>query len=110
MLRTGLLLLLFLSACTPVQWVRQDTSAEQFSQDAAQCQRDAWREAQFRSFLYRPFGPVLLHDGRGRPFFWSHSPFGDPFGDRFMEESRLTHFCLRAKGYDLVPVEPKKAP
>jgi hypothetical protein len=33
--------------------------------------------------------------------------FGDPFGDRFMEESRLEDFCMRNKGYQLVPVEPE---
>ena len=91
-----------------MQWVRPDATAAQLNQDAAYCQREAWREAQFRAFMYRPFGPTLLHDGRGRPFFWPHAPFGDAFGDQFMEESRLTHFCMRAKGYDLVPVEPGK--
>jgi hypothetical protein len=91
-----------------MQWVRPETSAAQLDQDAVQCQQDAWREAQWRAFMYRPFGPTLLSDGRGRRFFWPHSPLGDPFGDQFMEESRLAHFCMRAKGYELVPAEPKK--
>jgi hypothetical protein len=38
----------------------------------------------------------------------SYSAFGGPFGDTFIEESRLTHFCMRAKGYDLAPVDSAK--
>jgi hypothetical protein len=91
-----------------MEWVRPDTTPEQFTQDLAHCQQEAWREAQWRSFLYRPFGPTLLTDGRGRRFLMPNSPFGDPFGDQFMEESRLAHFCMRAKGYELAPVEQAK--
>ena len=100
--------LLFLAAgCTPMQWVRQDAGPEQIRQDEALCQREAWREASWRAWFYRPFGPTLIHDPTGRRFLvWPYSPFGDPFGDRFMEESRLASFCMRAKGYELVPVKP----
>jgi hypothetical protein len=91
-----------------MQWLRPETTAAQLDHDAAQCQQDAWREAQWRAFMYRPFGHTLLTDARGRRFLWPHPPLGDPFGDQFMEESRLAHFCMRAKGYELVPVEPKK--
>jgi hypothetical protein len=101
-------LALLAAACTPMQWTRQDAGPEQLNQDMAQCRQEAWREAQWRSFLYRPIAPVMLRDAQGRSFFgWPSSPFGDPFGDRFMEESRLEHFCMRNKGYDLAPVEKK---
>jgi hypothetical protein len=102
-----LLLAILLSGCTPMQWVRPGITPEQLNLDAAQCQQDAWREAQWRSFMYRPFGPTLFTDGRGRRFLWPYSPFGDPFGDQFMEESRLAHFCMRSKGYELQPLQPK---
>jgi hypothetical protein len=92
-----------------MQWVKQDADAHQLNQDAAQCRQEAWREARWRGFFARPFGPTMLYDARGRRFFtWPYSRFGDPFGDEFMEESRLAHFCMRAKGYQLVPVEPKR--
>lgn len=92
-----------------MQWVKQDAGPEQLNLDAAQCQQEAWREASWRAWMYRPLGPMMLRDATGRRFLaWPHSPFGDPFGDRLMEESRLAHFCMRAKGYQLVPVEPKK--
>lgn len=92
-----------------MQWVKPQASLEQLNQDRAQCQQEAWREARWRSFLYRPLGPTLLHDRFGRRFLgWPYSPLGDPFGDDFMEEARLADFCMRAKGYELAPVEPKK--
>jgi hypothetical protein len=108
MRRTAFLFAFALSGCTPMQWVRPGASAEDFNQDIAQCRQDAWREAQWRSFMYRPFGPVVAFDRFGRRHVLLYSPFGDPFGDPFIEESRLTHFCMRAKGYALVPIEPKK--
>jgi hypothetical protein len=103
---TGLALLPIVVACTPMQWVKADGSPEQLSQDAAQCQQEAWREARWRSFMYRPFGSTVFHDRYGRRFIgWPYGPFGDPFGDEFMEEQRLAQFCMRAKGYELVPAD-----
>jgi hypothetical protein len=101
-------IVLLIAGCTPMQWVRQDASPEQLGQDLAQCRQEAWREAQWRAFLYRPLGPTYVVDRFGRTHVLSYSAFGGPFHDTFVEESRLTHFCMRAKGYDLVPVEPKR--
>jgi hypothetical protein len=100
------LLVLLAAACTPLQWVRQDASPAQLEQDLAQCQQQAWREASWRSFFYRPLGPTVIHDLHGRRVLvWPYSAFSDPFGDRFFEESRLAQFCMRAKGYELVPAD-----
>jgi hypothetical protein len=98
-----------LAACTPMQWVRQDTGPEQLDQDMTQCRQEAWREARWHAWSYHPFGPSWVQDARGRRFLvWPDTVFGDPFGDRFMEESRLEDFCMRNKGYQLVPVEPER--
>ena len=52
-----------------------------------------------------------MQDAQGRRFFvWPASPFGDPFSDQLMEDARLASFCMRSKGYELVPVEPKNTP
>ena len=89
-----------------MQWVKPDATPEQLSRDMAQCQQDAWREAQFRTWLYRPIGPTMVQDAQGRRFFvWPSSPFGDPFSDQLMEEARLASFCMRSKGYELAPAE-----
>ena len=100
--------LLAVAGCTPMEWVRQDAGPEALRQDLSQCRQDAWREAQWRSFLYRPFGATTMVDRFGRRFVVPYSPFGDPFGDSLIEESRLADFCMRAKGYALVPIEPQK--
>jgi hypothetical protein len=100
-------LLLAAAGCTPMAWVRQDSGPEELKQDLSQCRQDAWREAQWRSFLYRPFGATTIVDRFGRRLVVPYSPFGDPFGDSLLEESRLTDFCMRSKGYALVPIEPK---
>ncbi|TMH96079.1 MAG: hypothetical protein E6H44_00525 [Betaproteobacteria bacterium] len=97
---------LAVAACTPMQWVKPEATPQQLSQDAAQCQQEAWREARFRAWLYRPIGPTIMQDAQGRRFFvWPASPFGDPFSDQLMEEARLASFCMRSKGYELVPAE-----
>lgn len=99
-----------LAGCTAMQWVKQDATPAQIEADAQYCQQEAWREAQYRAWAYRPFAPLLLRDPAGRPYVAWNSPLYDPFGDRFMEESRLTQFCMRAKGYRLEPVEkPERA-
>ena len=109
MRRLILLLALAAAACTPVQWARQDTQPEQLDRDLAYCRQEAWREAQTRSFFFmnRTYSATTVVDPQGRPILVPLSPFGGPFGDPYIEESRLAHFCMRAKGYDLVPVKPE---
>ena len=95
------------AACTPMQWVKPDATPEQLGQDSIQCQQDAWREARMHGWYYRPFGPVPYRDASGRRFFaWPYGPFGDPFGDPYLEEGRLAAFCMRNKGYRLEELEP----
>lgn len=89
-----------------MEWVRPDATAEQVSQDALHCQQEAWREARMRAWYYRPLGPVPFRDARGRRFLaWPHDPWGDPFGDPYLEEGRLAQFCMRSKGYELQAIE-----
>jgi hypothetical protein len=102
----ALLAPLLVVGCTPMAWTRTGATPDDLRQDVAFCRQEAWREAQWRSFLYRPFGGTTVVDSRGRHIFVPYTPFGDPFGDRFFEESRLAHFCMRAKGYELVPIDP----
>ena len=93
-------LLLLAAACTPMEWVRPGTDSTQLRADIQQCQQDAWHEARLRSSLYGPFGPLMYRDALGRRVY-AGGPFWDPWGDRFMEESRLAQFCMRTKGYEL---------
>jgi hypothetical protein len=104
--RVLLAFVLALAGCTPLHWVKPDASPVQLEQDMALCQQEAWREASWRSWFYRPLGPTWMQDLQGRRLLvFPHTPFNDPFGERFFEESRLAHFCMRAKGYELVPAD-----
>lgn len=102
-----LLLALVLGGCAPVQWTRQDgqgASAEQLGRDLKECQDDAFWESQRRPFAFQHFGPMVVQDSTGWRFsVYPHGPFADPYGDRFMEEGRLTNFCMRGRGYRLTP-------
>ena len=105
--------LLALSACTPMQWMRDGNvpPPEVLAQDSTACRQQAWREAQFRAFAYRPYGPIMLRDPYGRRYLgWPYSPYSYPFGGAFFDEMRLADFCMRAKGYELMPVPQKPAP
>ncbi|HYY62548.1 MAG TPA: hypothetical protein VE756_14285 [Burkholderiales bacterium] len=95
---------LLAAACAPMEWTRSDVTPEELAADTQQCGQAAWREANYYSMGYRPFGPWLYRDAFGRPFFHPVGPFYDPFYDRTLEEQRLADFCMRAKGYELAPV------
>jgi len=96
------------AACTPMQWLRDGAQPEAavLEKDSIECRQQAWQEAQYRAFAYPAFGPVMTRDIAGRRFVgWPYRPYAYPFGDPFLEESRLAQFCMRNKGYELVPVE-----
>ena len=98
-------LALALAACTPMQWSKQDLSAEQLARDQSACEEQAFREANLR---YNPFGPAVFQDSLSRRFnIYPTGPFADQFGNQLMEESRLTSLCMRNEGYERVPA-PKK--
>jgi hypothetical protein len=109
MRRLSIALLLVIAACTPMQWEKADATPEQYRADDAECRQFAWRESNFHAWHYpMMIGPVLVRDPAGRGVFvWPTSPMYDPYGHQLMEESRLAHFCMEAKGYRLVPV-PKQ--
>jgi len=94
----ALSLLLLGTACAPMQWVRPGADAAQVDADTQQCRQQAWQETRSTYFPYMSF-PMYSRRFSG--------PFGDPWGDRFMEESRLAQFCMRVKGYEL-QAAPKK--
>jgi hypothetical protein len=102
-------LALALAACAPMQWSKQESSAEQLEQDQRACEEQAFREASLRSWRYHQIGPTVFQDSLGRGFaVYPTGPFADQFGNQLMEETRLTSFCMRNKGYELVPAPKKK--
>lgn len=92
-----------------MQWVKQDAAAEQIGRDQLECRQNAWREASSRAWFYHPIGPIVTRDSLGRhSVIWPSGAFVDPYAHQFLEESRLADFCMRSKGYELVPVPSKK--
>lgn len=99
-----LALALAVAACTPMQWVKEDADPMQAEADSRACQTAAWQEARWRSFMYQGmYAHAFYRDALGRPYYAVPRPY-DAFGDPFMEEQRLLDFCMRAKGYELQPV------
>jgi hypothetical protein len=94
---------LLAAACTPMQWVRADADAAQADADSKDCQMQAWREARWNSFSYIGYPYYMYRDPYG-PLL-APNRFGDPFGDRYIQETRLADFCMRSKGYELTQVE-----
>jgi len=58
-----------------MQWVKPETTPEQLDQDAAQCQQEAWREARFRTWLYRPIGPTMVQDAQSMGLIFPRGQF-----------------------------------
>jgi hypothetical protein len=97
-----LALALLAAACTPMEWVRSDVTAEQAEADAQLCSDQAWRETAWSyRYNYSSFGPWLYRDPFGRPLV---GPLGaSSLTERSMDEARLADFCMRAKGYHRAP-------
>lgn len=103
------MLALMLSACAEsLHWEHPATGQQKLLADQEECRRladeEAWR-------YYRPlslFGPFTPFHGRHghRPLWWHGDPFYDH--DRFFRAAELRDFCLRSRGYRLVPDAPKE--
>lgn len=105
MRRAALLLIVLLAGCASMEWVKPEAGPEQLQADLAECQQQAWQESRSRMILYHPMAPAVVHDSLGRRFLvYPYGPFADPFGHQFMEEGRLTNFCMQNKGWTLQEV------
>lgn len=94
----------FLGACGPsLVWDRPSTSIDEARLDAAECRSLARDQAFRESFFAFPTGPHGFFPSRSgrRPY----DPFGDPTFRRELRESELQQFCLRSRGYRLVPAQ-----
>ena len=86
-----LALALVVAGCAPMAYQKAGVSAQQAKADEQDCRSMAAREA-------LPLGAL-------RPFGWRrYGAFGDPLLSRMQEESSLSDFCMRARGYNLQPV------
>ena len=82
--------LLFLSACSTTEWVREDRNAEETDKDIVDCTRYAQREASNRAAGF--YGPT-------------YGPGSYGTQNRMLDEAGLTDFCMHSKGYRRQPKE-----
>ena len=85
--------LLGLSACAGVRWQKADGGDAALAQDLAACRR----QAQNKIGITGGLGPSTPMDPR------FGAPSGPSQADQMMQESQALGFCMRDKGYTLVP-------
>ncbi len=80
--------LLLVCGCSTTEWVREDRNQEETDKDIVDCTRYAQREASNRAAGF--YGPT-------------YGPGAYRTQGRMMDEAGLTDYCMRSKGYRLVP-------
>jgi hypothetical protein len=96
-----------LAGCgTPSHWEKPGADLEATRADVRDCRRLASQEA----FRQQAFDVGFARYGSpwwGYPHRPSYAVFRSRLDtDRFYSDHRLTNFCMRSKGYELVPDEP----
>ena len=93
---------LSLGACTPMQWVHPEYGTSRLQADLAACDHAAFEESWRMAWAEPTFAVphvYLLPNGQRvsepGPVF-PNAPYADT--------GELRNFCMRAKGYELVPV------
>jgi|GEM_PF-2916479 len=100
-----------LSSCTDMAWVKQGATEQTRNADRNACRQMAQREASdlawehhfddWWPYYHHPW--AYSHPYRIWPYSWQWE-YGEPFDYGFSlqnDTSRLTNFCMRAKGYTL---------
>jgi hypothetical protein len=99
-----LLALIAAAGCTPMRWEHLSLSGADALKESGECRQAAWSEAQRQSF-YGGFGAFPSRWVRGRD---GRMYLADPWtshrhANAFFLESQLYDFCMRNKGFRLVP-------
>lgn len=87
-----------LAACTPMHWQHASLGVAPSEAEVGECNQAAFHEAQRQAFLYDFGWPRFHRYGRPRGPWRRYST-----SDRFFLERDLFDYCMRAKGYKLVP-------
>lgn len=98
-------------ACTPMRWEHPQLGAatdDEVRDCSVKARQQAWRN----SFMYQPWGypfPYRSYAYRDRH---GHLRYAEPvfphYRDTTFDEWNLRDYCMRSKGYQLVPV-PEQA-
>lgn len=100
-----------LAACgPPLAWQRPNTSLADAGLDSRECAALARDQAFRESVFGPPYGYYGYPYGRyafgpySSNYYGPHHGFPESFMWRSQRESDLQNFCLRARGYRLIPV------
>lgn len=96
---------LLLGACAPTRWERNGLALDYAGNDWKDCRSQSIASA--NRWMFEPFPRTFIgRDARGRPFsFYRDSPYQS----RFMLEQDFLDYCLRARGFQRMPVKPADA-
>lgn len=90
-----------------MRWEKAGFQAEVVNEDLVECRREAFLAAPRETWLFDPFPRTFIaRDRFGRPIFVHRYWRGS---DRLLREQSLVDWCMRLKGYRLVPVPPERA-
>lgn len=97
----ALTVLAAVAACTPMRWEHPQYGAAGTETDLTDCSRSARAEAWRQSFMYGGWGPTYYRGRDGRVY---RDPFAMRHRSSTFDEWQLRDYCMRNKGYQLVPV------
>ena len=109
-LTIALVAALALGGCQTAHWEKPMASQEAIATDMADCEHQARREAFYQSWRVSPyfFYPSPYPRGSIAESQWRWQYQNRIDNDRYFREQQLGRFCMRNKGYQLVPDEPAK--
>jgi hypothetical protein len=106
MMRVSACLLLFavLGACTPMRWEHPQYGLAGAQEDYASCNQSARAEAWRYQMAAKVWEPPRYYRGNDGRLIYDPWPSHYRRYDPWMDEARLADYCMRNKGYKLVPV------
>lgn len=91
-----------LGACTPLEWQHPAFGTAHLQADLAQCDHIAMQEAWRYGWNQPPFSvPHVYTLPSGQRVVDPHPTY---VGNPYANTGELRNFCMRSKGYELVPV------
>ena len=100
-------LLAALGACTPMRWEHPQYGAAGTETDLTDCSRSARAEAWRNSFMYSAWDSSAYYRGRDGRLY--RDPFPMRRHNSTFDEWQPRDYCMRNKGYQLVPVPEQPA-
>lgn len=91
-----------LGACTPVQWQHPEYGTTHLEADLAACDHIAMQESWRYSWNQPPFAIPHIYTLPSGVRVMDPNPFY--MGSPYSNTAELRSFCMRSKGYELLPV------